>query len=184
MGGWDPISYLLFFSYGYLIFSNVNNIETIKKYSPLFFGAAIILSAMLVDSHFGFIFKIPGLIRHDIQNEGALLPLNQSFWLAVQAFRGLLSWCWIIGLLGLGHRFLNFSNKFLPYANEAVLPFYILHHTVIYIIGFYIIQHNLNVFTSFLIIASISFIVIVAIEDLLVRRLRILRFLFGMKLIK
>ena len=182
MGGWDPISYLLFLGYGYLIFSNEKIRETIKKYSLIYLGVAIILTALLLDSHFGFILKIPGLTRHDLLNDGALLPLNQSLWVIVQALRGLLSWCWIIGLLGLGQRFLNFNKKFLGYANEAVLPFYILHHTVIYIIGYYVIQWSGNVGSKFIIISIASFTIIVAIYEILIRRISLLYFLFGMRL--
>ena len=181
MGGWDPISYLLFFSYGYLIFSNAKIGETIRKYSPIYLAVAIILTALLLDSHFGFILKIPGLTRHDLLNDGALLPLNQSLWVAVQALRGLLGWCWIIGLLGLGHRFLNFNNKFLAYGNEGVLPFYIMHHSVIYIIGYYIIQWSGNIGNKFLIISITSFAIIMLIYEILIRRFSLLRFLFGMK---
>ena len=183
MGGWDPISYLLFFSYGYLIFSNVKIGETIKKYSPIYLGVAIILTSLFLDSHFGFILKIPGLTRHDLLNDGGLLPLNQSLWVAVQALRGLLAWCWIIGLLGLGRRILNFNYKFLAHANEAVLPFYILHHTVIYIIGFFVIQRSSDIGSKFLIISIASFTIIMAIYEILIRRINMTRFLFGMKLI-
>jgi glucan biosynthesis protein C len=184
MGGWDPISYLLFFSYGYLVFSNAQIGETTKKYSPIYLAVAIILTALFLDSHFGFILKIPGLTRHDLLNDGALLPLNQSMWVAVQALRGLLAWCWIIGLLGLGRRFLNFNNRFLAYANQAVLPFYILHHAIIYIVGYYVIQWSGSIGGKFLIISIASFAIIMAIYEILIRRLNLLRFLFGMKLIK
>jgi len=181
MGGWDPMSYLLFLSYGYLIFSNTKIRETIKKYSPIYLAVAIILTALLLDSRFGFILNIPGLTRYDLLNDGALLPLNQSLWVAVQALRGLLGWCWIIGLLGLGHRFLNFNNKFLAYGNEGVLPFYIMHHSVIYIIGYYIIQWSGNIGSKFLIISITSFAIIMLIYEILIRRFSLLRFLFGMK---
>jgi len=67
---------------------------------------------------------------------------------------------------------------------EAVLPFYILHQTVITIIGFYVIQWNLGIAPEYLIIASTSFIAIIAIYELLVRRINVLRFLFGMRLKK
>jgi peptidoglycan/LPS O-acetylase OafA/YrhL len=181
MGSWDPISYLLFFSYGYLIFSNTRIQETIKKYSPIYLAVAITLTALFVDTHFGFILKIPGLTRHEVLNDGALLPLNQSWWVAVQALRGLLAWCWIIGLLGLGRRFLNVNSKFLAYANEAVLPFYILHHAVIYIIGNYVIQGNMNIGGKFILISLTSFAIIMAVYEVLIRRINLLRFLFGMK---
>jgi glucan biosynthesis protein C len=182
MGGWDPISYLLFFSYGYLIFSNTRIQETIRKYTTTFLVVSLILTALYVDSHFGVNLKIPGVTRHDLLNNGASLPLNHSVWIAVQALRGLLVWCWIIGLLGLGRRFLNFNNKFLVYANEAVLPFYILHHTIIYIIGFFIIQWSSGVGTKFFMISIASFVAIMALYEILVRRVSILRILFGMRI--
>jgi len=182
VGGWDPISYLLFFSYGYLIFSNTRIQETIWKYGTIYLAVAIILTALLLDSRFGFILNIRGLTRYDVLNDGALLPLNQSLWVGVQALRGLLGWCWIIGLLGLGRRFLNFNNKFLAYGNEEVLPFYILHHTVIYIIGYYVIQWSGNVISKFLLISIISFAIIMAIYAILIRRFDVLRFLFGMRM--
>ena len=181
MGGWDPISYLLFFIYGYIVFSNAKIGETIEKTSPIYLAVAIVLTALLLDTHFGFVLNIPGLTRHDLQNEGALLPLNQSLWVAVQALRGLLAWCWMIGLLGLGRRFLNFNRKFLAYANEAVLPFYILHHAVIYIVGYHVIQWNASIGLKFTAIAVTSFIIIMAVYELLIRRINVLCFLFGMK---
>jgi glucan biosynthesis protein C len=184
MGGWDPISYLLFFGYGYLIFSNTRIQETIKKYNTAFLVVSLILTALYVDSHFGVNLKIPGVTRHDLVKDGASLPLNQSVWIAVQAFRGLLAWCWIIGLLGLGRRFLNFNNTFLVYANEAVLPFYILHHTVIYIIGFYVIQWSSGAGTKFIMISIASFVAIMALYEILVRRVSIVRILFGMRIKK
>jgi len=181
MGGWDPISYLLFFGYGYLIFSNAQIRETIKKYGTVYLAVALILTALYLDSHFGFNLIIPGVTRHDFLKDGVLLPLNHAGWTGVQAFRGLLAWCWIVGLLGLGSRILNTNNKILVYANEAALPFYILHHTVIYTIGFYIIQWTSPVGTKYFIISITSFTIIMAIYEILIRRINWLRFLFGMK---
>jgi hypothetical protein len=184
MGGWDPISYILFFSYGYLVFSNEKIGETTKRYSPIYLAVAIVLTALFLDTHFGFILKVPGLTRHDLLNDGALLPLNQALWVAVQALRGLLAWCWVIGLLGLGRRYLDFNSKFLAYANEAVLPFYILHHAVIYVIGYYVIQWGGNVGSKFIVISITSFAIIMAIYELLIRRGNLIRLSFGMKRIR
>ena len=182
MGGWDPISYFLFFGYGYLIYSNENIGKTLGAHAPMFIGVAVILTAFILSSHFGFPFQISGLTRHDILNNDALLPMNQSLQAGVQALRGLGAWCWVIGLLGLGGRMLNFSNKFLRYANEGVLPFYILHHSIIYIVAYYIIQWSGTVAAKFMLIATISFALILAVLALVIRRFDALRFLFGMKM--
>ena len=112
------------------------------------------------------------------------LPDNATTWVGISVLRGLRAWCWIIAILGFGSRFLNFDNRFLGYATEAVLPFYILHQTVILIIGFFVVQWSMGIAPKYFIIASTSFVAIMAIYELLVRRINVLRFLFGMRLKK
>ena len=112
------------------------------------------------------------------------LPHVFSVWMGILTLKALLAWCWIITILGLGSRFLNFNNRFLGYASEAVLPFYILHQTIIIIVGYYVVQWSLSTAPKFFIVVGLSFVAIMAIYDLLVRRINILRFLFGMRLKK
>ena len=94
------------------------------------------------------------------------------------------SWGWIVFILSLGARYLNFTNNSLTYANEAVLPFYILHQTVILLVGWFIIPLDLSILVKYLIIAVISFVIILGLYDLLIKRFNVLRFLFGMRLKK
>jgi hypothetical protein len=60
----------------------------------------------------------------------------------------------------MARKFLSFSNRFLSYANEAVLPFYILHHLVIICVGFYVIQWDIPVPAKYLLIIVMSFAII------------------------
>jgi len=83
--------------------------------------------------------------------------------------------------LGFSQRILNFSNSFLKYANEAVLPFYILHQTVVIVLGYYIIQTEFHLLAKYALINILSLLLIVAIYDLTVKRFAVLRFLFGMR---
>ncbi len=69
-------------------------------------------------------------------------------------------WCWVIAILGFGSKFLNFNHKFLQISNELVLPFYILHETVIIAIAFYVVGFNLSIIEKYLIIVFSSFAVI------------------------
>jgi hypothetical protein len=147
----------------------------------MFLVVAVILTALHVDTHFGFNLIIPTITRHDMSSGGALRPLGHPGWVAVQAFRGLVGWCWIIGLLGTGSRLLKFNNRMLSYANEAVLPFYIFHHSVILLTGVYVVTWGRGVGTKFLMIAAVSMAIIMSVYELLVRRVSILRILFGMK---
>jgi hypothetical protein len=102
--------------------------------------------------------------------------------LGLQILRALNVWCWILALLGLGDRYLNFNNRFLSYANEAVLPFYILHQPLIVVIGFFIVQLDIGTTAKVLILIASAFSAITLIYEILVRRINVLRFLFGMRL--
>ena len=100
---------------------------------------------------------------------------------AMQGLCGFASWCFIIGLHGLFSIVFRFRNRFLDYANEAVLPFYIIHQTVIIIVGYFVVIGTLPALAKFLIIAPLSFVIVMAVYEFGVRRWRIMRFLFGMK---
>jgi len=74
------------------------------------------------------------------------------------------------------------STRFLGYANEAVLPFYILHQTIIVAIGFYLIHWNTGVFLKYLAICVASFAAICILYESFIRRINVLRLLFGLKI--
>jgi hypothetical protein len=179
-GNWDFVSYMFFFLYGYLVFSNPAVLASVRKHCVIYLGVAVVLSAFHLASHFGVFIKIPGVTGHDLTT-GAMLPLDHLRFGVVQALRGVLAWFWVLSLLGLGSRFLNRSTRALAYANEAVLPFYMLHHAVIYVVGYQVIQRGGGVAVKFAVIAGISFVVIVTLYEILIRRVNILRVLFGMK---
>jgi peptidoglycan/LPS O-acetylase OafA/YrhL len=96
--------------------------------------------------------------------------------------RALGSWCCILTILGFGRKHLNFSTPFLSYANEAVLPFYILHQTVLLCAGYFVVQWAIPDLLKWAIILLASFALIMVLYEFLVRRFNLMRFLFGMKL--
>jgi surface polysaccharide O-acyltransferase-like enzyme len=67
------------------------------------------------------------------------------------------------------------------YANEAVLPFYVLHQPVIVTIGFFVLGWGLPGIIEYLLISVMALIGTLVLYDLLVRRTPVTRFLFGMK---
>ena len=99
----------------------------------------------------------------------------------VVSLRGFGSWCLVLASLGLGMRYLNTSTPFVRYANDAVLPFYILHQTVLLCVGYFVVQWAIPDLLKWLIIVLGSFGIIMALYELLVRRINVLRVLFGMK---
>ena len=87
-------------------------------------------------------------------------------------------WFWIVAILGYG-KYLSFNSKFLQASNDLVLPFYVLHQSVIVAIAFYVIGLNLLSIEKFLLIMLASFPMVVALLYP-ITKVNVLRFLFGM----
>jgi len=155
-GSWDIFSYLLFFTYGYLLHSDPMVQGTIDRLRWVTL-ALVAVATLLV---------------------GAMDPSGSWQWAAARAA---CAWSWILAILGWGHTLLNSSNRFVVHANEAVLPFYILHQPVIVVIAFFVVPTDAGVLAKYLLTASSSFVIIVALYEFVVRPVGMLRFLFGMR---
>ncbi len=104
--------------------------------------------------------------------------------LITQDHRDVAVFPWILTFLGFGMKYLNVNKPVLKYASEAVLPFYILSQTVQLSVGFFVVQWAIPDLLKWAIIAVISLAIIMGTYEYLVRRINVLRFLFGMKLLK
>jgi hypothetical protein len=82
--------------------------------------------------------------------------------------------------VGLAAKKLNFNHKFIQPANTAILPIYILHQTLIVVLGYYIIQFNASIFVKYLLIAGTAIPSAIMLYQVL-KRFGLLRFLFGLK---
>jgi surface polysaccharide O-acyltransferase-like enzyme len=91
------------------------------------------------------------------------------------------SWSAVVFVLSIGARYLDSNHKVLAYGNEAVLPFYLFHQTVILAVGFFVIGWNLGILPKLLIVSAISLPLTLGLYELLVRRFSTIRFFFGMK---
>ena len=93
-----------------------------------------------------------------------------------------LMWFSVLMTIGYGYRYLNSNQPILKHLNEAVYPFYILHQTVIVLIGYYVLTRtNLGVYAGFLTVSLSSLVVCIAIYVLFIRPFRLTRLLFGLK---
>ena len=91
------------------------------------------------------------------------------------------SWSAVVFVLYIGDRYLNTNHKFLVYGNEAVLPFYLLHQTIILCVGWYVIRWDMGIPLKLLIIAVVSFPLIMILYEFFVKRFNVVRFFFGMR---
>lgn len=159
-GGWSLLTYLMFFITGFFLSLDVRFRDTIENHRihALLIAVGITLLGVL-----SYMYD-PGSIDkyEDILTATA-------------------SWCWLLAIFGFGSRYLTFNHPILKYANEAVLPFYILHQTVIVIFGFRMINWELGVTAKYLLLSLSSFLTIMLVYEFLIRRINLMRFLFGMK---
>jgi len=160
-GGWALFPHLVFFLSGYLLASYPEFRSTMERQR--------FVALML-----GVIATVTGFILLEFAGYSSY----GHFFSFLRAFN---SWFWLIAIFGFGGKYLNFNNRFLKYAGEAVLPFYILHQSVIIVIGYFIIDWTGAVMLQYAFLTATSFVTIAVIYELCVRRFNAMRFLFGLK---
>ncbi len=161
------VAFPAYLVYGYLIFSDTGIQQAIIRQRR----AALILALAFS--------LAPPLVSLGIEELGWKLSLPA--YALLMALAGLLIWSYLLACFGYGMRYLNANHPLLAYANEAVLPFYVLHQPVILLIGYFVVPLALPVAVKYLVITPLAFGVTLGLYEYLVRRLNLLRFLFGLK---
>jgi glucan biosynthesis protein C len=135
-GGWERLAYLFFLLYGYLIASDRRFEAAMSRARPHALACALTATIALVVS-----VGVLGESDTDFRNGGAA---------GLSALQSLAGWLWIVAIMGFvaslrgrrGRRSPGDAPSPSPkprtrwrrasrYANEAVLPFYVLHEPVI-----------------------------------------------------
>ncbi|AKB85218.1 hypothetical protein MCMEM_1165 [Methanococcoides methylutens MM1] len=166
-GGWGIFVYPIILFYGFLIASNGRLEEAIQKHAKV----ALVLAVTTFPIILWFIQSV----------------LDGTYYFGSYGYAGVMllrsfnMWCWLIAFLGYGKKYLSFNNSTLKYANEGLIAIYILHQTVIQLVGFFIANWEMGIYPKYMILATTSFIVILLIYEIVIRRINVIRFLFGMK---
>ncbi|MBN1532947.1 MAG: acyltransferase family protein [Spirochaetes bacterium] len=159
------LTFCTIFVYGFIIMADRRFTDAVDRAWGRYLAAGILLDLALVAGH-----RLAGA--------GAPTP---ALYVLAMCCRAAANWLCILGILGLGRKFLNRGGALLRYAREAALPFYVIHQTAVIIAGFYVVQTVLPLPVKYLAITAASFVMTAALYELAVRRVPPLRFLFGMK---
>ncbi len=165
-GGWSFLYYIWFLISGFMIVSNERLQRNIKNHRWISFCLAIVLLAV-------YLYQLFNPLRIIFSGW-----INEWVYTLLSFFS---SWCWLFAILGFGMRYLSFDRPWLNDVNEGVMPFYILHQTVLLVFGYYIVAWEIHDTLKWGLIFILSFIVIIVLCSFLIRRSNLLRFLFGMK---
>ncbi len=166
----DFFLWLFIFVYGFILFADPHFKSAIKKQwkLTLFVGITSLL-IMLVAYRTG--------VLSSWDNSSSY----SAGYVMYQLLRSTFTWSWMLIVLSFGMHFLNVSNIVIDYCNEAILPFYVLHYPVIVVIAFFTLSWNINMGMEFLIDTTIALIATLVLYDLCIRRIKVVRWLFGMK---
>lgn len=158
------IAYPLCLVYGFLVISNDQIQKAIIRQRRIALVLAIALTLGLP-----VISRFPGM------------DSSYPIYSLVMGLASLMSWISLLAILGYGMRYLTANRPLLSYANEAVLPFYILHQPVILILGYFIIPLSLPILAKYVIIAALAFGITLALYEYGIRRWDPARRIFGLK---
>ena len=160
------VAFLLFFLYGYLLYLDERFIASIRRDA----GKALLLGSAV---WLAMTFAIPGW-----QALNAAPPLAH---VTLALLRGYSAWWWVMGALGMAIRYLHFTTPTVEYLTRAAYPVYIIHMPILSLIAFWVVRLDMNLWLKFALIVIASLVVSLAFYDLLIRRVGVLRLLFGLR---
>ena len=165
-GGWGFLYYIWFLLSGFMIVSSDRLQQQIKNQRWL----SLLLGVMLTALYLYQLFSPSRLV----------FPTGINSWINT-LLRFFSTGSWLFAILGFGMQLLAFDRPFLRHANEGVLPFFILHQTVLLVIGYFVMTWEIHDALKWVIVFTSSFVVIIALYTLLIQKFDLFRFLFGMK---
>jgi peptidoglycan/LPS O-acetylase OafA/YrhL len=153
--------YLLLTVYGFVMASMQGTWDWLAAWRRWLLGGALLLA-----------FGVLGLI------EAGVIVRDTP---ADAVFANLFTWTWLLTFLAWGRSHLSFGNRLLTWARDASYPVYILHQTVIIVIAWYVIRQPWTPWTKYAVVLTGTLIFCVLSYELLLRRVSLLRLLFGIK---
>ncbi|MET4927227.1 acyltransferase family protein [Streptomyces sp. PSRA5] len=193
-GGWSRWAYLLFFVCGYVLASD-ERFRTAMRRDAM--PAAVTGAAL-------FVLALPAVIAAGEAPDSDAFTDMTAIAILARALFGLAGWCWLVAILGLldrrrEHRATppgppeppDTVDRAVPpagrrrrmygYLATAVLPIYILHQPIVVAVAYGVVGHDAPILVKYTVIVVTSLVLTVVAYDVLVRRTRVTRFLFGMR---
>ncbi len=165
----ETFFFTYFFIIGVLFASKQIFWDNLKKFRHFHVVVLIVISLLFYSYYF---------IPNNLIEPHLSLSIQWDIWHGLCC---LLGWSFVLAILGYGQVYFNKPSQYLKRMNEAIYPFYILHQTVIVVLGYYIIQLDLNIPVKIIILLVTSFLIIALIYRFFISPFKVTRVLFGMK---
>jgi glucan biosynthesis protein C len=166
----DFIFQMCFFIVGYVLYADPRFIRAIRRdwWLLLTLGMAIVLGLLGM-----YLAELPVL-------DWSETPYTLEFYFIFSVVT-CVAVCFTLTMLFVGMRFLDFTNNWLQYAQEAALPFFILHQPVIIVLAFFVVQWEASIAVKLPVVVLGAFALSIGLYEAFIRRIQPMRALFGMK---
>lgn len=159
IGGKSLLQFAFCFLLGFLVFSDESVQEKLEKHST-FLAIAWMVSMVLRQ------------VAHS-SDELWSSPFSYVAWFLVTCFG-------ILGMIGIGKRYLNKELFFTKYMKSAEFAVFLIHQTVVVTVGYYIVPVISNPILAWIVIVFGSFVVTFALYEIF-KRNQITRYMFSIK---
>ncbi len=165
----DFFTYGMFFVLGYVLFADDRFVQALRRdwWLLLVVGIAATLAGLILGS---------SLASFEIENSPRTF-VEFLMWGVIV----ICGWCWAAFMLFIGLRYLNRDSQVLRYGQRTLLPFFVLHQPVIIAIAYSVVQWEAALLIKLLVVVLGSFVVCIGLTELVIKRIGILRSIFGMK---
>lgn len=165
----DVATYTYVFLWGAVMFSDRRFEAAIRRDILL-----VLVAGVVAALGSGYIF----LTAHYQLSDTNLLatPVTLSF----SIFWTFEVWTWLLAVIYLGIRWLDFPNRVIAYLEESILPFYVLHHPVVLTVASFVVTWNLAAWPKFFVILVIAGSITLVLYEFGVRRWPLMRTIFGL----
>jgi len=165
----DFISFGLFFVLGYLVFMD-------ERFTRAIWRDWWILLSVGIVATLAFGLLVLSLGSFDLEAPPRTLP-EFLLW----GFVAAAGWCGTAFMLFIGMRYLDRDSPALRYGQAVILPFFVLHQTVLLAIAYFVVQWEASLLVKLLVVGLGSFAVSLGLTEFVIKRVPILQALFGMK---
>jgi hypothetical protein len=191
-GGWNEYTYAVVLVFGFLIAADRRFGQAMGRGWPIALAAGLAAEVIYVVGLY-LLLEVDGLDPlHDYD-------LGSVLW---RVAKGMGAWFWVVAILGFGSRprpdpvstdfgssvgsseiprQSSLGTRLIAYAGEAFLAVYILHQTVVFVLGYYVVQAQTAALLKYMAISLTALVVTLLLYEFAVRRAPVTRWLFGMK---
>jgi glucan biosynthesis protein C len=169
---WASFSHwFIVFVVGYILANRASILDEITKMRGVSFVGAVLSTYLYFALYYEY--GAPPLTADE--------PYIVIKYLLFCVIRMSLAWCCLMTCLGYAGQYLRFSNRALAYLNEAVYPLFILHLSVIAMLGYVVTPLDWSIAAKYLTITTLTIAICLGTYHVAIRPFNVMRLLFGVK---